>query len=236
MVQSGLGLGGNDGESPSFMLSYARPSSRRTDENMRPIGNLFLDLVGLIGHISADRHAMAAFDQQMPIGTEWKKRLARYLARSRVLVPLVSPPFFESEWCGKEWAVFTRRKVTVFEPLHAEEQPIVPIIWVPVASQKMHPVVRNLQYNNLELPSSYGTEGLLALSLRGRETGSSDYWVVVNHIASRISRLMEFTRVETGRVVDLDSAPNAFKDARGQPSWDQIKFWHEDEVRGHHAS
>ncbi len=213
------------------MLSYARPT-RGTGSDLGPIKKFFDDLSEEIGYISPGlKQAEAAgFDQEMPLGTEWQRRLAYYLAHCRVLVPLLSPPFFESEWCGKEWWVFNQRTVVTRAPLREDEQPVVPVIWVPVPGGRMHPAVQKLQYTNRFLPASYSRDGLLALSRRdGDDNG---YRRSVNHIATRIGALMEHSTIEQGRPVNLATAPNAFEDPKGRPNWNHVRFWHEEDRPG----
>jgi hypothetical protein len=211
-------------KAPPFMLSYARPT-RGTAADLEPVKQLFDDLHQEVGFISADLKdaESAGFDQEMPLGVLWQRRLSYYLANCRVLVALTSAPFFESDWCGKEWWVFTQRKVVVSAPLKQDEFPLVPVVWVPM-SGGMHPVAKRLQYTNRHLPHSYARDGLLALSRRG----GTDYRVAVNHIATRICELMEHTAIESGRLVKIESAPNAFKAHRLQPNYQGVQIWHDE--------
>lgn len=209
------------------MLSYARPSRDRTS-NEEPVEKLLRDLNYELGHyVKGHTEALpGAFDQDMPLGTVWKRRLSRMLADSEVLIPLVSRPFLASEWCGKEWWVFSQRPVTVRPPLEPGEQAIVPVIWRPVPEDEIHPVVRNLRYDNSGMPPSYGAHGLLALS-RGSAGAAGDYQAAVNRIAKRVGDLLLYATVEPGQMVNLDTAPNAFQ--RTQPSWEGVRFWHGDQ-------
>jgi hypothetical protein len=207
------------------MLSYARPSQGMGTDH-EPIKRFFDDLCGEIGYIASGlkEAEAAAFDQEMPLGVLWQRRLSYFLANCRVLVPLLSPPFFESEWCGKEWWVFNQREVVTRPPLKDDESAVVPVIWVPLPSRKMHASLGKLQYTNRHMPDSYAQEGLLALSRRD----GSDYRVAVNRIAKRIGELLEYTTIAPGKMVDLNTAPNAFKEPKGLPNWEHVRFWHEE--------
>jgi hypothetical protein len=209
---------------PAFMFSYARPS-RST--SMGPVEKLLGDLNHELGYyVKGYTEALpGGFDQDMPLGVPWKRKLSRMLAESETLIPLISRPFLASEWCGKEWWVFSQRKVTVRPPLEPGDTAIVPVIWVPVAESEMHPLVRNLQYDNSTMPASYGRHGLLALS-RGAAGRPGDYEAAVNRIAKRVGDLLMYATVETGRMVNLDTAPNAFQ--KVQPTWEGVRFWHGD--------
>ncbi|MHA6763892.1 TIR-like protein FxsC [Streptacidiphilus sp. PAMC 29251] len=214
---------------PAFMLSYARPV-RGAGADTGPIRKFHDDLFEELGYLAPriQQGRALGFDQEMPLGTDWQRRLAYDLAHCRSLVPLVSTPFFDSEWCGKEWSVFTQRRVVTRPPVPQDAHAVVPVIWVPVPPERMHPVVQRLQYTNQNLPTSYVRDGLLALSRRdGRN--SRDYRRVVNGIATRIAELIQHSTVEPGRVVNLDTAPNAFLEAKGHPDWSGVRFWHEEE-------
>jgi hypothetical protein len=49
-------------------------------------------------------------DEQIETGTRWPDRLARALARSRLLIPLLSRDYFNSEWCRLELALMLHRE------------------------------------------------------------------------------------------------------------------------------
>lgn len=213
-------------KAPPLMLSYARPA-QGMGADQEPIKRFFDDLCREIGYLAAGlkEAELAAFDQEMPLGVLWQRRLSYFLANCRVLVPLLSPPFFESEWCGKEWWVFNQREVKTRPPLRDDERAVVPVIWVPMPTGRMHVAVSRLQYTNRHMPDSYTEQGMLALSRRD----GSDYRVAVYQIAKRIGELLEHATVAPGKMVDLKTAPNAFKEPKEAPNWRYIKFWHEDD-------
>jgi len=216
-----------DGENkgPAFMISYARPSRVRPSAPDNPVLKLLDDLNQELGHLVTGypEAPPGGFDQNMPLGADWKRRLAFMLAYSHVLIPLVSPPFLDSTWCGKEWFVFSEREVKVRPPLKEGDSAILPVIWVPVREDRMHPAVRRLQYDTLNMPPSYSREGLLALSRRSNT--DDDYGIAVNCIAQRVSELLVHATVAPGRPVNLDTAPNAFN-KRVRPTWEGVQFWH----------
>ena len=49
-------------------------------------------------------------DEQIETGMSWPDRLARALARSRLLVPLLSRDYFNSDWCRLELALMRDRE------------------------------------------------------------------------------------------------------------------------------
>jgi hypothetical protein len=209
------------------MISYNRPEMP-TQADRAPITRLIEDLNHQLSHYVKGA-GTGSFDQEIPIGVPWKFRLAHLLANSRVFVPLLSPPFFQSDWCGKEWWVFRQRKVVASPPLGEEEPAVVPIIWAPISDEEMHSDFRSLQYHNRHLPGAYRAEGLLALQMRDRNDDA--YRMSVNHIAKRISDVLKYTTIERGKVVDLDTVPNRFKEPKGpgRPNWNGVRFWHQED-------
>lgn len=68
-------------------------------------------------------------DQNLKPGVSWEHEIARKLLRSKVLVPLFSKQYFESEWCRKEFAhMLAREKRCGFGTSHNPERLIVPVI------------------------------------------------------------------------------------------------------------
>src|SRR3954466_15961762 len=107
MGRSGMsrdGLAGNDSR-PLFFLSYAR-SRLRPDDGSDPdrfAAKFFADLSDNVAHLTGA--ALPGFmDRHTAAGTPWSDRLSEALGTCRVFVALLSPSYFTSEWCGREWA------------------------------------------------------------------------------------------------------------------------------------
>ncbi|WP_216209210.1 TIR domain-containing protein [Amycolatopsis aidingensis] len=49
-------------------------------------------------------------DRTMHRGVSWPEKLARVLLRSKILIPVLSPPYFESAWCMAEWDSMCERE------------------------------------------------------------------------------------------------------------------------------
>src|SRR4051812_26799495 len=66
------------------------------------------------------------------LGHDWERKLCEAFPASRVLVPMYSPNYFKSVWCGKEWEVFWQRqqenKNTPPPDIRGVEV-ILPVIW-----------------------------------------------------------------------------------------------------------
>lgn len=68
-------------------------------------------------------------DEQIETGADWPTRLAKALARSRLLIPILSRDYFNSEWCRLELALmYEREKRSQLRTLQQPEGLILPFI------------------------------------------------------------------------------------------------------------
>jgi tetratricopeptide (TPR) repeat protein/cellulose biosynthesis protein BcsQ len=157
----------------AFYISYAH---RDRDELM----TRFLDdLRAEVSQLSGLSPQEIGFwdDTKEPIGNAWSEETRSALERCRFLLPLLSPAYFASEFCAKEFEAFRLRQEGGGGPL------IFPISWISVPSYPA--VVSAVQLQLLDLPDDYLREGLRFISrLTGRLTGrKDDYFRVVSQFA-----------------------------------------------------
>ena len=95
-------VSGQDYEYDIF-ISYRRMDEdwvRWTKENfVRPLRSLLRPAF----------NAKIFIDEQLETGTRWPDHLARALARSRLLIPVLCPDYFNSDWCRLELALMHQR-------------------------------------------------------------------------------------------------------------------------------
>lgn len=66
----------------------------------------------------------------VPAGTMWPAKLREALQRTRVLVPVCSPKYFQNEWCLAEWhSMAKREEVTGMASAERPEGLIYPVIF-----------------------------------------------------------------------------------------------------------
>lgn len=53
---------------------------------------------------------MIFVDWRQETGVSWRENLATALQESRVMVSVLSPPYFRSRWCMAEWSTMRRRQ------------------------------------------------------------------------------------------------------------------------------
>ncbi|MBT1090610.1 TIR-like protein FxsC [Streptomyces sp. Tu102] len=202
---------GEDPTAPYFFLSYARIPRTRPDDPDPDlwVHRLFHDLCEHIRNLTAHPGAPGFMDRAMQAGQIWSDELAESLGGCRVFVPLYSPRYFISPWCGKEWGAFTERRAR-----HREQDErgtpsaIVPALWSPVPDRRLPDCVREVQYTHPELGDRYRTFGLYGLAkLRSFR---SDYQKAVLRLAMRIVDVGESVVLERGARGGLSTAHDAF--------------------------
>ncbi len=108
------------------------------------------------------------FDQQdIELGDQWEETIEKALQRSKVMVCLYSPGYFNSEYCGKEWHVFhARRELYVQKKLEAGDfgvdlPPVIkPVLWIPFALEQLTAQVPAIQYIRGNPDDVHNKEGL----------------------------------------------------------------------------
>lgn len=90
-----------------IFVSYRRSDEdwvRWTRENfVRPLRSLLRPSLGDVSIF---------VDENLETGVSWPLRLAQALARSRLLIPVLSRSYFQSDWCRLELAIMYRREQT----------------------------------------------------------------------------------------------------------------------------
>jgi hypothetical protein len=148
-------------------------------------------------------------DGRIALGEDWEAWLSRQLAQCRVFVALLSPGYFASDMCGREWAVFGARTV---EPRGgADRSPggaVVPVRWVPTPLEQTPVQARRLQYDHGDFPASYRSQGLYALM--ARPAMKRDCRESVFLLAERIKQVALGTVIHEGEAVPLGQVRSAF--------------------------
>jgi FxsC-like protein len=122
---------------------------------------------------------LAPFDFRGTTG--WTTHDALALAHTRTFVPILSPRYLASEFCGREWQAFRSRV-----PSGTTNSGIVPVIWEPLPDRLPAAV------SEIQLTSSQVERGVLSLSRTGllrlsrRSADRQDYELVVDALARQI--------------------------------------------------
>jgi hypothetical protein len=186
-----------------------------------PVLTLYADLCDHVRHLVGRRGgALPGFmDRSMGGGELWDPHILDKVRRARVLVALVSAGLVESDACGKEWDVFSRRRRTpLWEGSSAFETTILPVVWVPFPDYRLPAVIKAVQrftpdvHHDKELSGLYQLNGVYGL-LTGGATYKSQYDDIVWQLARRIAALYYAFEVPEGDPVTGDELRNVFKEA-----------------------
>ncbi len=202
-----------DDQRPYFFLSYARSKLHREGRNDpdRWVNKFYQDLCDDVAQVTGSAHP-GFMDREMPAGTEWPVQLSNALATCRVFVALYSPGYFHSDYCGKEWAAFTRR-IEMHAAGGSAPPLIIPALWTPVDDDELPHAVRNTQYVQADFPSAYRAEGLYGIMKLNRYR--DPYRQTVLKLARLIREVANGTPLVTCEPLDLLALRSAFLDQEG---------------------
>ena len=175
-------------------------SYRRADFGA-PMREFFTDLAEEVRKLRGqDKHETPAFFDQESIetGDNWDTGLLDALQQSRVLVPLYSPAYFKSEYCGKEWWSFQLRR-EAYAQQHGGVEPAVikPVVWIPIRKDNkltlpdnVSATVKRVQYTWKEEDSAINQQGLEQM-VRLKAGNAQLYWDFVRDFAEQIKDAIE---------------------------------------------
>jgi FxsC-like protein len=160
----------------SFFLSYASSdriqAERESDTtNRRDQVRVFSD--ELNAAMKGLGYPDGGFFDKKRLEAKWKPELQEGLASSRILVPLYSPNYFQSTYCGKEWETFNRRFDENERHRYADvtqSKVILPVFWK--APGRFPQQVQAYQIDYEDYPPEYKEFGLEYLMMFKRNTNA----------------------------------------------------------------
>jgi FxsC-like protein len=205
--------GAADTNRPYFFLSYAHSDPLAGNPEANPdelVGKFFGDLEDAVGRLASRRSGIIPgfYDQEIPVGSDWKKFLRQALGAAQVFVPLYSAAYIAKSRPGQEWACFRRR--LELAGLNDPGQRFVPVLWAPLAQVQRPPGLQEALDLGATEPG-YTKNGLRALLKIGRPYRGS-YRGVVNLTAQRIVALAEEAPIKPSEVPDIDQMKSPFTD------------------------
>jgi TIR domain len=200
-----------------FFLSYARMDQ---DKYLKKFYQNLNDQVRLLS--GATTAEVGFFDPTtIAPGDQWPHESEEALQNSAVLVSVLSRSYFTSEYCGKEWEIFRRKKLAYqaqVGPDSVAPPLILPILWVPLDSLTQVPrALSEIQYIHERFPRNYYKEGLQYLMAMSRNF-SGQYQKVVRELAILIVNVANQYRAPALPVMpSLSEVPSAFYDPEEAP-------------------
>lgn len=175
-----------------FFFSYAHSDS---------LNNVFLqqfynDLAEGVRVRTGDQpQAINFLDKEKPgfidregisLGAMWDPALMEGLNTCKVFVPLYSPSYFRSEYCGKEFTVFWDRMNEHLKEKEfpASESVILPVLWTSEKAMKrfLPPALNDIQYNHGSYPDDYWKLGAMQLQKLAANEKNEYYTAYTNLI------------------------------------------------------
>jgi len=140
--------------------------------------------------------------QDLSIGESWSDSLRNAVRTCKVAICILTPSYFRSESCGKEYEIFRRRGLRV------KGDGIFPITWLPIYDIPV-PMV-DLQRFLKDVPQVYNDEGLAYLMRLSRYR--DEYQVVIKIFAQQLHDIaLNHPLPELTRMPPSDQIPNAFR-------------------------
>lgn len=202
----------DDDQRPYFFLSYARSRFRPDDgtDGDRWVTKFYRDLSSDVGIISGAPNP-GFMDRQIPTGMQWPENVAEALASCRVFIALLSPAYFSSEYCGKEWAAFVARarsqQTGLDRPLA-----IIPALWTRMGPREIPAGLSSMQYIPPDFPPQYASEGFYGIMKLGRYR--EQYKQAILQLARLVKETAEEAELATGPISSFELLGNAFAYSR----------------------
>jgi hypothetical protein len=202
----------DDPAAPVFFVSYAARGGS-PDAVRQFYGDLASHVVELVGGEPGQDPGF--LDTTIPsMGERWQDRLLRAAGSSQTMIFLNSPTSLTSEWCAREWDLFSRRRVydrRTGEP--ADVQAIIPVLWTPPTTEEPPIVAAVQRFVPTDLPDTttaagYQSEGLLGLLRTGRH---EEFQAVIWKLSLHIQRLNANYWVEPLTPRDVDELHDSFE-------------------------
>ncbi len=183
---------------PWFFMSYARSDDRAEDGSY--VQRFYDDLCHAIADGVEDGGGKVGWlDRDMDPGVEWPAEIAGALTTCRTFVCIMTARFFQRSYCGKEWAVFEKRRDDSFPAPGVKPPLILPVVWRRPFEGEFPDFVRVLQdgfstkdasREQREAYDTYAKEGLLYVMKR-LHSGNYRimYETLVEQLAKRIVKV-----------------------------------------------
>ncbi|WP_305788157.1 TIR-like protein FxsC [Symbioplanes lichenis] len=181
---------------PRFFISYVHHSP----EDNQHVEKFYEDLDRDVRLFAGIRQQRAGFcDTSFQLGHRWSQGLVDALSTTQIFIPLLSPAYFASEACGKEWTLFESRLSR-----DSQVSSIIPLLWV--GMRNLPAVAEEYQYKEASFGPDYEEHKLRAL-IRDRRHDDA---------------YQAFVQVLADRIVEL-SDEHPLPPATGRPRFDEVR-------------
>ena len=135
-------------------------------------------------------------DRRLRAGANWEREILTAIGTCQVLVALISEPFCGSEWCGKEWYAFTRRRTWRRSDgsLTEDSQCVLPVLWTANSEDRYPQTVMRHQWfrprptSSVPLDQLYLREGIYGMYRAEYDAYRSTVWRIAQEIQQLVSK------------------------------------------------
>jgi FxsC-like protein len=185
---------------PFFFLSYAR-----NDAQDPYLKKFFTELATEVAvRLGIDAAEAGFLDTNLPPGSLWAEATSQALATCKIFIPVYSPSFFQSGYCGKEWSCFSQRLAAA----GASTELILPVWWLPV-EPNLPDCASAIQDPRGEFGDAFREFGLQ--HVRRLRRNQDDYRTYLATLAGQAIAAARRHELGDGEVPDLLQAPDVFR-------------------------
>ncbi|OEJ49508.1 TIR-like protein FxsC [Streptomyces agglomeratus] len=186
------------------------------DNGKNLVAGFFEDLCAELGNVTGKSKEVLGYSYlEMRAAMKWRRELVEALGSCKVFVPLYSPRYFASEFCGKEWWGFSHRQQH-YARANATSEPelIFPVIWESVFNDRvqMPKIAADIWARERELSDRYAKAGLRQLvQLKHHEDYGSQYQEIIFTLGKRLADLLHKNPLgQLELPANIDAYENAF--------------------------
>ncbi|MFF8963229.1 FxsC protein [Streptomyces globisporus] len=182
------------------------------------VRDFFTDLCTEIGNITALAPDGLGYNYlDMRTAMRWRKELSEALGSCKVFIPLYSPRYFASPFCGKEWWAFSRRQADhILGTADPEPEMIFPVLWEGVfdGRRPIPKAAADIWAKQPNLGDRYAERGLRQLvQLKHNKEYGPLYHEIIFALGKRLAELIDDSPLAADVMSDdFDSFGNAFCD------------------------
>jgi hypothetical protein len=189
-----------------FFLSYAH-GDRADDQRVEDFfTELSVEIRALTGD---DQDEVVGFHDfhNLRAGDAWPEELIKELCTSWTFVPLLSPRYIRSEFCGKEWAVFAQR-VDAYKAETGRPAPsIIPVFWIPTS---LPPALTHIHQRDPSFGAAYQTHGLRHLMRLERDREATAFVAALAKRILEVAHGFRLPPIDQRQWPDFHTVPNIF--------------------------
>ncbi|MBS1914410.1 MAG: toll/interleukin-1 receptor domain-containing protein [Bacteroidetes bacterium] len=154
-------------------------------------------------------------------GARWRPELVEALQTAGAFVPILTPAYFASGYCGKQWHVFDRRLRAASADTGQLPPLIHPVLWIApeMLPQPLPRAVSDIQYLHEDYGEPYAKYGAWRLIKNQRFEGA--YQEFIDAFAQRLTTVIRSHAIGPAELEgDLESIPSIFMEpgAENSPS------------------